>query len=48
MKVKFGGILEIMFYKSGPVNVKSLIIIILAGSEELFLMTSEERRQIRS
>lgn len=47
MKVKFGGILEIMFYKSGPVNVKSLIII-LAGSEELFLMTSEERRQIRS
>lgn len=34
MKVKFGAISEIMFYKSGPANMKSLIIIILEGSEE--------------
>lgn len=33
MKVKYGGISEKMLYKSGPVDVKSLVII-LAGSEE--------------
>lgn len=35
MKVKFGGISEMMFSKSGPVDMKSLILIILVGSEFL-------------
>lgn len=34
MKLKFGGTLEMMFCKSGPDNMKSLILKILVETEE--------------